>query len=73
MSETYDAILRAWERDDLYAATDLLEEVSEPFRKTWEYRFVRDLCRRRGFQRSGSLGAVQSGDAGAGGYCFLHA
>ena len=44
-----ETIFRAWEHDDLQAATGALEEVPEPFRQTWEYRFLRDVCRRTAF------------------------
>jgi serine/threonine protein kinase/WD40 repeat protein len=42
-----EAILQAWQRDDLITAYAILDKVPEAKRQTWEYRYVRDLCRRR--------------------------
>jgi WD40 repeat protein len=41
-----DLALRAWERHDQAAAEAILNDVPATFRDTWEFRHLRDVCRR---------------------------
>jgi WD40 repeat protein len=41
------AAWQAWRQHDLVAAEVLLGEVRDGFRQAWEYRHLRDLCRRK--------------------------
>lgn len=50
--------LDAWERHDVVGAEAILDEVREPFRQSWETRFVRSLCRRKALPLLGHSSAV---------------
>jgi WD40 repeat protein/serine/threonine protein kinase len=47
---------RAWERGEVGTAERLLSEVAEPFRQTWEQRYLRALCRRKAMSLLGQDG-----------------
>jgi WD40 repeat protein len=49
---------RAWERGDVSVAESLLDAAAEPFRQTWEQRYLRALCRRKAMPLPGQEGEV---------------
>ena len=54
------AAWQAWQQHDVAAADAYLEEIRPEFQQTWEYRHVRDLCRRKAMPLMGHAGLVHS-------------
>jgi WD40 repeat protein len=54
------AALQAWRRHDVATAEALLDEVSPGFQRTWEYRHLRSLCRRKALTLKGHTARVSS-------------
>ena len=52
------AACQAWHQGDLLAAEAFLEDVPPAFRKTWEYRHLRELCRRKAMTLKGHTNSV---------------
>ena len=61
-----EQVRRAWEVHDIAQAEELLANVAEPFRKTWETRYLADLCRRKALPLGKDLGIVHCDLAFAG-------
>ena len=55
-----DQAKRAWEGEDIAEAHRVLATVAEPFRKTWETRYLAELCRRKARPWSTNLPVVLS-------------
>jgi tRNA A-37 threonylcarbamoyl transferase component Bud32 len=54
------AALQAWQQNDLVAAESLLDDVPPAFQRTWEYRHLRGLCRRKVLTLKGHTNSVLS-------------
>jgi len=54
------AALQAWHQSDVTAAEAYLEDVSPAFQQTWEYRHVRELCRRKSMTLIGHMDVISS-------------
>jgi WD40 repeat protein len=52
------AALRAWQQHDVAGAEAILDEVPPAFQRTWEYRHVRSLCRRKAMPLKGHMDGV---------------
>jgi tRNA A-37 threonylcarbamoyl transferase component Bud32 len=59
-------VLQAYEQADVLRAIEVLDQVPEHFRATWEYRHLRNLCRRKvlpiSFDENGILCLALSAD-----------
>jgi WD40 repeat protein len=55
-----DQALRAWEEHDLIRAKQVLDQVPGDFQTTWEYRHLRNLCRRTVLNLEGHTGYIRS-------------
>jgi WD40 repeat protein len=49
---------RSWERGDVSVAESSLDDAAQPFRQTWEQRYLRALCRRKAMPLLGQEGEV---------------